>query len=177
MRFPLAGNALLWIVSITIGLLQNAASAVDTSSFVATTVTLSQVDTISFILSSPQMCLDDLTPLRHIAVSAAVPHALITLNYRVPHRPVCDEFAARLGHVWSLTSTGPLIPSCLQCISYNATTAAGSVTQPDGSTLLSTLLVGDEVGPPVGAVEVRDLSIKHGKLGALMVRSESVLMT
>ncbi|GLC34209.1 hypothetical protein PLESTM_000170000 [Pleodorina starrii] len=52
------------------------------------------------------------------------------------------------------------------CISYTT-----DVSFPGGSpgSVLSTLLVGDQVGPSVGAIEVRDLSLRHGRLGALLV--------
>ncbi|KXZ53784.1 hypothetical protein GPECTOR_6g702 [Gonium pectorale] len=69
----------------------------------------------------------------------------------------------------STTSAGsaPAAKS-IQCVGYTAS-GNSAVASEGGDVVSSTLLVADELGPSVGYVEVRDLQLKHDKLGMLMV--------
>ncbi|GLC34210.1 hypothetical protein PLESTM_000170100 [Pleodorina starrii] len=55
-----------------------------------------------------------------------------------------------------------------ECVSYRADISQ-AVRSGDGSAVLSAILVADNVSAVVGAVDVRDLALEHGRLGALMV--------
>ncbi len=54
-----------------------------------------------------------------------------------------------------------------QCVSY---TSDVSFSGGSPGSVLSTILVADNVGPAVGPVEVRDMSLRHSRIGALLVR-------
>ncbi|EFJ41975.1 hypothetical protein VOLCADRAFT_98052 [Volvox carteri f. nagariensis] len=55
-----------------------------------------------------------------------------------------------------------------ECLLYSAD-VKNSIRSSDGSAVMSVVLVDDQVGPAVGAVDVRNLSLVHSRLGALLI--------